>query len=207
MPKPAPHVSHFSRCGSVALANRGYQKRGTLRTRLSAKKTVKVSGVTRTSLTRSSVMAAEVLIPFGEKKILLLENNSPNPIQFNITESMIFRQENRRQPVLTRGTSFIHVNVGRLRCLMTVEIKLETLLAQHRRHVRKLGCRPEIDKVHANLHSFKVKVGTESDPPGNYFGAMKSSASSHHFSSGEAGQSLWPTSGWTIIFFRTGKWS
>jgi hypothetical protein len=79
-------------------------------------------------------MAAKVLIPFGEKKILLLENNSPNPVQFNITESMVSGQKNGGQPIFTRSASLIDMNVRRLRRFVTVEIKLEALLPQHRRH-------------------------------------------------------------------------
>jgi hypothetical protein len=79
-------------------------------------------------------MPVKVLIPSGEQKFLLTENDSPNFVQFNITKSVIPGQKHGRQPIFTRGTALIDVNMRRFRRLVAVEIKLKALFPQYGWH-------------------------------------------------------------------------
>jgi hypothetical protein len=83
-------------------------------------------------------MSVKVLIPLGGQEALLLKNNIPNPIQFNLGITVILGQGNGRQPELAGRTTFINMNMRRLGGFMAVKIKLKALLPQYRRHQRRL---------------------------------------------------------------------
>ena len=63
IPYPAPAIRQFARCSGVACSKRGYQARGTVMVRPSKRSTLRVSSVTRTSLTRSPALGSKVVIP------------------------------------------------------------------------------------------------------------------------------------------------
>jgi hypothetical protein len=73
-------------------------------------------------------------MPFGGQEALLLKNNIPNPVQFNLGIAVVFCQRNRRQPELAGRTAFIDMNMRRLRGFVAVKIKLKALLPQYRWH-------------------------------------------------------------------------
>src|ERR1035437_5268132 len=107
----------------VALKSRGYQVRGTMIVRPSARATASVSSVRCTSRTRSPELRWEAFIPFLQETIAILCHAPVDSPKLHGTEAKVSGQRNRVQPELCRLIVAIHVNMGRLVRLMAVKIQ------------------------------------------------------------------------------------
>src|SRR5579859_2020173 len=120
MPVPAPHVFHRRNCLADACNSVGYQVRGALITRPSDSSTVSVSLATTTFLT----FALEKLTPCLQQLGSLSFCNSHCVPHLAHLQTIDRSQAQRSQPQLCRTITFIHVDVGRFRTFLCVEIEL-----------------------------------------------------------------------------------
>jgi len=122
IPKPALLNCQFPRSLEDACRSRGYQTSGTVIVRPSARSTLSVSSVNRTSVTRSPALGAEVLTPCLQEAGCVFRDESLNAREFVRLEPEIVRQTHRLDPELRRRIVPINVDVRWFLGLMAEEV-------------------------------------------------------------------------------------
>jgi hypothetical protein len=138
IPYPAPMICQFWRCSGVASRSLGYQTRGTVIVRPSARSTLSVSSEKWTSRTASPGLGSEIVIPCLQQPSPILENQSLDCAQLARAEAEIPRQGHRLEPEFGRRLIPIDVNVSRFTKIMTHEVYSVGPAEKNRRHLNSL---------------------------------------------------------------------
>lgn len=122
IPNPAPLMRQRNRCSSVASRSRGYQVKGTMIVRPSARSTASVSSVKWTSRTRSPELRWEAFIPFLQEESAVLKNHPMDSPELRRTKAEVTGKRNGLQPEFSGLVVAIHVDVWRFIWLVAVKV-------------------------------------------------------------------------------------
>ncbi len=143
IPYPAPMICQFSRCSGVASRSLGYQTRGTVMVRPSARSTLSVSSEKWTSRTASPGLGSEGVIPRLQQCSPVLGNQPFNCPQLTWAEAEIPRQGHWLKPELGRGLVSVDVDMRRLAKIMTHKVYWARPAEKNRRHLNSVTPNPE----------------------------------------------------------------